>query len=368
MVFSFRAFYDCSNCVLLESRAKHTVSSVFPHLKMHSLVRPTTVDQPGGNQSFNGTNVTIPVLDPCTFCLVSAPFYVVVLVFILVVLALVVAAKTLPLVIRFVVANILIANFTAGLGVLVIVLTRSIVTRVRHFSLTDGPCRFLIALISVGGTIRPVIMATFAVVVCIIIMKSISAVKFKVLSICMLILWLLCLAFCSTIFIPGVMRVITLQDTGCVPRSGPYTLVISVPFFLCFLLIPFALTVVVLIATFWYVRVRSVRDHIARLRPLLKFSAFLLLGNLLSALGQAAPVIVAHVESDATSEMLVIINRSNGIIVLLSIIPTPILVLVYFRPVRTLMKRCFLHICRNVCKNSLGVSMQKHLVDKMLPS
>ena len=332
-------------------------------------MRPTTVDQPGGNQSFNGTNVTIPVLDPCTFCLVSAPFYVVVLVFILVVLALVVAAKTLPLVIRFVVANILIANFTAGLGVLVIVLTRSIVSRVHQLSLTDGPCRFLIALISVGGTIRPVIMATFAVVVCIIIMKSISAMKFKVLSICMLILWFLCVAFSSTIFIPGVMRVITLQDTGCIPRSGPYSLVYTVPFFLFFLLIPFALTIVVLIATFWYVRVRSVRDHIARLRPLLKFSAFLLFGNLLSALGQAAPVIVAHIESDsATSEKLVVINRSNGIIVLLSIIPTPILVLVYFKPVRTLMKRCFLHIGRNVCKNSLGASMQKHLVDRMLPS
>ena len=143
-----------------------------------STVGYLTESEFGGNQSFNKTNLTIPVVEPCFSCLVQAPFYLVVLVFILAILALVVAAKALPLVIRFVVANILIANFTAGLGVLVLLLIRSIVTRVQNFSLTDGPCRFIFAFISVGGIIRPVIMAIFAVVVCIIIMKSISAVKF----------------------------------------------------------------------------------------------------------------------------------------------------------------------------------------------
>ena len=340
---------------------------------MHSLVRSTAVDHPGGNQSFNGSNVTTAVEGPCTSCLVVAPLYLVMLIFILTILALVVAAKSLPLVVRFVLANILIANFTAGLGVLVIVFTRSIVSRFRHVSLIDG-CRFLIAFVAVGGTIRPVIMAAFAVVVCIIIMKSYGAVKFKFLSICMLIMWLVCIAFSSTILFPSVMRVVTLGKAGCVPRIGPYGLVYTIPLFACFLLTPFALTIVVLVATFCYVRRYTVRDNVAHVRPLLKFSSFLLLGNLLSALGLAIPVIAAHVESDATNEMLVVINRSNGIrpangiIVLLSIIPTPILVLVYFKPVRTLMKRCFIRIGRKVCKKSLGISMQKHLVDRMLPS
>ena len=265
-------------------------------------------------------------------------------------------------------ANILIANFTAGLGVLLITLTVSIVTRARHLSFADGPCRLFLALISVGGTIRPVMMAAFAVVVCIIIMKSISAVKFKFLSICLLAMWLVCVAFSLTIFSPIVMRVLTLEDTDCVPRSGPYGLIYTVPLFLSFLFIPFALTVVVLIATFWYVRFNTLSDNKARLRPLLTFTAFLLLGNLLSAMGQAVPVINAHIKTDSeTTDLVLAFNRSSGLIILLSIIPTPIFVLVYFKPIRVLMKKCFLRVFTKVCKRRLGITTQQYLVDRMLP-
>ena len=357
-------------CVCTPSHTTFTCE--FPHLKMElfeklSAVGHLTGGESDGNHSFNGTNLTTPVVrEPCVVCLVEAPLYLAVLVFILVVLALVAAAKTLPLVIRFVLANILIANFTAGLGVLMLLLTRSIVTRVRHFSLTDGPCRFLFAIISVGGTIRPVIMAAFAVVVGIIIMKSISAVKIKVLSICVLTIWLLCVAFSSTILFPSILKVSILQDgAGCFPRPGPYGLVYTVPFFVCFLLIPFSLTVVILITAFCYARFNSVSDSVTSLRPLLKFSTFLLLGALLSALGQSMPVISAYVDSTAPEVNLTLI-LSNGIIILLSIIPTPILVLVYFKPVRSLMKWYFLCVCRKVGKNAFKTSGQKHLADKML--
>ena len=332
---------------------------------MDSFVRSSTGGEPAENHFFNGTNMTMAVTEPCISCLVVAPFYLVVLVFILTIWCLVVAAKDLTLIIRFVVANILIANFTAGLGVLVIILARIIVTRIHHLSLTDTSCRFLIAFISVGGTSRPLIMAVFAVVVCIIIMKSMRAVKFKVLILGMLTVWLVCVALSSTLFSSNVMQVFTIQNTGCVPRSGNYSLVYTVPFFACFIIIPFALTVVILIATFCYIRSKTVSNNTADLRPMLKFSTFLLLGNLLSAIGQTTPVITAYVEADpATVEVILAINRSNGIVVLLSIIPTPILVLVYFKPVRTLMKRYLLRVFGNVC----GIAMQKHLVNRMSPA
>ena len=95
-------------------------------------------------------------------------------------------------------------------------------------------------------------MAAFAVVVCIIIMKFISAVKFKFLSICMLAMWLLCVAFSSALLFPGVLQVNSLQETSCVPRSGSYGLVYTIPFSVCFLLIPFSLTVIILVIAFCY--------------------------------------------------------------------------------------------------------------------
>ena len=336
---------------------------------MDSLEKTSAVGHLNGNQSFNETNMTMAVMEPCTVCLVETPVYLVVLAFILTILPFVGAAKDLTLVVRFVVANILIANFIAGLGVLLIVLARIIVTRVHQLLLTDGPCRFLFALVSVGGIIRPVMMATFAVVVCIIIMKSISAVKFKFLSIYLLVMWLVCVVFSSAVFFPSIVRVLTLEGRSCILRPGLYGLVYTVPFFLCCLFIPFALTVAVLIVTFWFVRFNTLRDNKARLRPLLKFSAFLLLGNFLSAMGQAGPVINAHINADSeTAEVLLVLNQANGLLILLSIIPTPILVLVYFKPVRFLMKQCFLHVFAKLCKRRLGITTQQYLGDRMMLS
>ena len=184
----------------------------------------------------------------------------------------------------------------------------------------------------------------------------ISAAKFKSLAICMLLMWLVCIAFNSTFTVfPSIVKVSTLQGTACAVHSGPYGLVYIIPFFVCFVFIPFALTVVILVTAFYWIN--SLREHAASLKPLLKFSTFLLLGNLLSAIGQSTPVITAYVASTAPEVELAVI-LSNGIIILLSIIPTPILVLVYFKPVRTLMKQCFLCVCRNAGKKTFKISGQ----------
>ena len=367
-LFSFCVFVKKQLCSPVKCRTKHTTSTIL-YFKMDLLEKSSAVGHPNGNQSFNETNMTMAVIEPCIVCLVETPLYLVVLAFILTILPFVGAAKDLAFVVRFVVTNILIANFTAGLGVLLILLARIIVTRVHQLLLTDGLCRFLIAFISVGGIIRPVMMATFTAVVCIIIMNSISAVKFKFLSLCLLVMLLVCIGFSSAVFFPSIARVLTLEGRSCVPRSGPYGLIYTVPFFLCCLFIPFALTVAVLIATFWYVRFNTLSNNKARLRPLLKFTAFLLLGNFLNAMGQAVPVINAHIKTDSeTTEVLLVLNYANSLLILLSIIPTPILVLVIFKPVSAVMKQCFLRVFRNVCKRSIGISTQKYLGDRMLPS
>ena len=65
--------------------ANHTL--LFAHvsllyLKMDSFVLSATLDQPtelwldsGENQPFNGTNMTVTVIEPCINCVVVTPFY-----------------------------------------------------------------------------------------------------------------------------------------------------------------------------------------------------------------------------------------------------------------------------------------------------
>ena len=73
---------------------KHTTSSAILHLEMDSLEKSSTVGHLDGNQSFNETNMTMAVMEPCTYCLVVTPVYLVVLAFILTILSFVGAAKT----------------------------------------------------------------------------------------------------------------------------------------------------------------------------------------------------------------------------------------------------------------------------------
>ena len=322
------------------------------------------------NSSANqSNNVNRTVIEPCVFCLVMSAFYLVSLAFTVTVLSLVVAAKAVSYVIRFVLANTLIASFTAGFGVFVINITKAIVTTLGQYSPADSVCRFLIISISVGSISRPLAMAVFAIVVYIIIKYSISAVKLKYLVIGILVMWLACLAFSLLLISPSILEVVSTKTSSCLPRSGPYGLIYTVPVTACFIIIPLALNVVLLIASFWYVRANSGSENAASLKPMLKFSVFLLLGTLLSTIGQTTPVIVAHIESNSLSpRMLKVINEIIASTVLVSIIPTPILVLVYFKPVRVLMRKCLLRLCRNVCKKPLGMSGQELVTERMLVS
>ena len=125
-----------------------------------------------GNQC---SDVNRTVIEPCVFCIVMSAFYLVALAFTVTVPSLVIAAKAVSHVIRFVLANTLIASFTAGLGILVD-------TTLGHYHLSDSVCRSLLIFISVGGISRPLVMAKFAIVVYLIIKYSISAVKLKLLA------------------------------------------------------------------------------------------------------------------------------------------------------------------------------------------
>ena len=92
---------------------------------------------------------------------------------------------------------------------------------------------------------------------------------------------------------------------------------------------------------------------------MLKFSVFLLLGTLLNTIGQTTPLIAAYVEPDSpTTEVITAVNQSNGIVILLSTISTPILVLVSFKPVLVLMKKYLLHVYAFTQNVSEGVEWE----------
>ena len=94
----------------------------------------------------------------------------------------------------------------------------------------------------------------------------------------------------------------------------------------------------------------------------MKFSLFLLLGNILALLGQGTPVLFATATKEGGNannhQIDETINYVNGILITLSFIPTPILILVYFKPVWKELRKFLVWLYKCVCCKYIGTVLR----------
>ena len=98
----------------------------------------------------------------------------------------------------------------------------------------------------------------------------------------------------------------------------------------------FILAIVFPVLTLCYIRNNIDCYNPDMLRAMLKFAFFLLVGNSMNTIGIFQPILfVVFVQSKNDSYVLKIsLDYTAGVIIVLSLIPTPIIVLIFFRRVR----------------------------------
>ena len=109
-------------------------------------------------------------------------------------------------------------------------------------------------------------------------------------------------------------------------------------YLLFFDLIPLSVTITLLVITVCYIKNLSVQD-IKLKKTTVKFGFYLLLGNGINLLGQIAPPIII-LSWSATPDMHC--ANLTYTFLIAALIPTPILVLIYFKPIR---KRLWHWLC-----------------------
>ena len=288
------------------------------------------------------------------FCLVMVIIDAAILIFTTILLCLVVAANTVHSAIRIVLANILIASIAACLGIALICLRATIAINSHPSSRPDVSFKIFLAITAIGGNGRSAFMAVFAVVVVVIIKCSNSAVKLKYLIISVMVVWTACVALGATLVVPGVVDLSQcLADV--IFLAGVKLWVFAVPYFLFFVIIPCILATVLPVYAFCYIRSNLVSENASSLKPMLKFTLFLLLGNGLGFFGNslATAGILISGNANANEDMLLELMRLYHVSLALSLIPTPILILVYFKPVRVKLKKCVLRVCGKLCRSHL---------------
>ena len=212
-------------------------------------------------------------------------------------------------------------------------------------------------------------MAVFAVVVVVIIKCSNSSVKLKYLIISVMVVWTACVALGATLFVPGVVDLSQcLADVIFLTRVKLW--VFAVPYFLFFVIIPCTLATVLPMYAFCYIRSNLVSENASSLKPMLKFTFFLLLGNALCFFGNTLGTAggLASKIANVGEDMLLDLQRLYHVSLALSLIPTPILILVYFKPVRMKLKKFVLRVCGKWCRSHLLPSKQDPMTEMMLAS
>ena len=251
---------------------------------------------------------------------------------------------------RLVLVNIITAGQVVTVGLIMIGIANVMISGYWCPELrpSDFACRLMLWVIASGGAARLMYMAAFAISVYVLVRYGARKMKIWVVIVTVVGVWVGALLPNAAMFSPDVV-LINFHDNGtcAVHGTGYKTLIFTFGYISVYSLLGFAVSVFSPIATVWYIRHNTISGDITLVKGMVKFAVFLVLGNVINFVGQTTPLLFAAF-APAGKDWYTLekaFNYVEGIFILLSLVPTPVLILIYFRPVRQRMKRMLCGTC-----------------------
>ena len=266
---------------------------------------------------------------------------------VLILLALLVDRSTVGI-IRLVLCN----SQAACLVLAITILVYDIAGMALSFTDVEGPagiisfCRAILFFLGAGGAARFLFLAVFSVAIYYIVRfhmpqkKESSRTAVIGFAIAVTVLWV--------VAILGGLPV--LFDT-IVNNSCSYTVLgggISVALFVVIFGIGgFTASIIFLLLTVFYIRRHSISGTDACIKKaLLKLGFFLLFGNVVSVIGQIVPAIIGAAVSESRETLATLLALFIAIVLInISLIPPPILLVIFFKPIRIQLKKWLCCCC-----------------------
>ena len=287
------------------------------------------------------------------FSLLLIVFYLIpLLLFNTLLIVAIVREKAIDGTLRAVLVNIVTAGQVVMVGT-IIAATVNVIT-LTELRPSDNACRLAAWLIVSGGAAKLMYMTTFASSAYVLIRYGTRKMKIWVAVVFFVGMWIGVLLSNAAIFSSDVLAISFHDYNTCAAHGTGYkAFIYAIGYISIYGLLSFTVSVLSAIATVWFIRHHTISSDITMVKAMLKFAAFLILGNVINFLGQAIPLLFAAFTPAGTkSRVLEPLHYVEIVFILLSVIPTPVLILIYFRPVRNRIKRI---LCR-VCLNQLDVS------------
>ena len=251
---------------------------------------------------------------------------------------------------RLVLVNIVTAGQVVIVGFMMFSIANVIISGCGcpELRLSDFACRLFTWVIASGGAARLMYMATFAISVYVLVRYGTRKMKIWVAVVAVVGVWIGALLPNAAVFSPDVVLINFHDNVTCaVHGTGYKTFIYAFGYMSVYGLLGFAVSVFSAIATVWFIRHNTISGDITLVKAMLKFALFLILGNVINFFGQTTPLLFAAF-APAGKDWYTLekaFNYVEGVFILLSLVPTPVIILVYFRTIRQRMKRMLCCVC-----------------------
>ena len=258
-------------------------------------------------------------------------------------------------VVRLALGSILVSCLIVALGLAMYHISGIILNLAPVDNPSSIPCTITVFLIAFGSAARLVFMATFAVTVYTVIKQSFAAKRRAgyIALVIIALLWAVSFLGSTPILSEVVTRSFYVDSLSCGPVPTSVASYIYVAFYVfVFGVVSFIMTIVFLIVTVCYIKQRTDLGNRENALGIIKFGFFLMLGNALNIIAQILPQLLAVLivpPSAVSVEEYEVIAFEEGIyaayaLFALSLIPTPICMLIFFSRLRQ--KLTSLFYCR----------------------
>ena len=168
--------------------------------------------------------------------------------------------------------------------------------------------------------------------------------------------WVIAILASTDRLVPGVFGFRYVGSIACIstnvcPEYQVFRLTYNILWLVIACCVPVLLCICVLLCTLCYMKRHTISEEAQYKKAMAKFAAFLITGNVLNVLGTVMPT--ALVRDVIDIHVMVYITYIS---ILLSFIPTPILIVVFLKPVQ---KRLCCLMCCKYQKHNETIPMQQ---------
>ena len=238
--------------------------------------------------------------------------------------------------VRLVLGALAVAGLLNALGLIMQRLSGIILASTLLPNPSLGACQFILWTILTGAACRLTFLALFAIFVLALIVAKPKYTRPVVFALIFTLAFLVICAVCSLAYSPSVTNVRYASGASCGPLSvGTPTLMFIIFYVLIFVIVPVCVSLVIPFIVLCYIKKNTITDDVKIKKAMARFALFLLVGNVFNFIGIALPAAIAA-QRTASS-----INTNGGVVeylpfamMSLSLLPSPILMLIFFKAVR----------------------------------